>query len=108
MKVHTAYWPAFPLGQGLSESSESGMSQRLHQFWQSVLAHLDVSDAPRVWPSHNHQTGVPAWNAYDPVTGQSVHLVSEAELRTWLEELHYQDQRIAEARQADLKLLWGH
>lgn len=107
MKVHTAYWPAFSLGQGLSTSPESALAQRLCRIWQGVLAHLNVSDEPRVWASQN-QTGVPAWNAYDPITGQSVHLVSEAELRTWLEELHYQDQRIAEARQADLKLIWGH
>lgn len=107
MKVHTAYWPAFSLGQGLSASPETDWAQRLHRVWQSVLAHFNASDEPRVWPNHD-PAGTPAWNAYDPITGQSVHLVSEAELRTWLEELHYQDQRLAEARQADLKLLWGH
>lgn len=87
MGVHTAYWPT------------------MNRFWQSLLAHLDVSEEPRVWRGAD-QDGKPAWNAYDPVTGQSVHLVSEAELRTWLEELHYHEQRFAEARQADLKLLW--
>lgn len=107
MKVQTAYWPAFSLGKSQSHASESAIVQGLRRIWQNLIAHCDVSDEPRVWPSRNRD-GVPAWNAYDPVTGQSVHLVSEAELRVWLEELHYQDQRIAAARQADLKLIWGH
>lgn len=107
MKVQTAYWPAFSLGQDLAHASESGIVQGLHRVWQNLLAQFNTSDEPRVWPSQNRD-GVPAWNAYDPVTGQSVNLVSEAELRVWLEDLHYQDQRIAAARQADLKLIWGH
>ncbi|MFH7242773.1 MAG: hypothetical protein ACHWZW_07965 [Spirulina sp.] len=104
MKAHTAYWPVLTLGHGRSEST---LSQALRRVWQSLMAHLDVSDEPRVWPSSSGN-GEPAWNAYDPITGQSVYLVSEAELRTWLEDLHYQDQRIAKARQADLKLFWSH
>jgi hypothetical protein len=92
MSVHTAYWPTISW-------------PTMTRLWQSLLAHLDMSEEPRVWPRLD-QAGNPAWNAYDPVTGQSVHLLSEAELRTWLEELHYHEQRFAEARQADLKLLW--
>lgn len=71
------------------------------------MARLDVSDEPRVWPGQSWN-GEPAWNAYDPITGQSAYLVSEAELRVWLEELHYQDQRIAKTRQENLKLFWSH
>ncbi|QQE64915.1 hypothetical protein GFS31_15990 [Leptolyngbya sp. BL0902] len=101
MKVHTAYWPEL----AYSESSPSRAAEWLHRLWQLVISHVEISDEPRVWQSQSRDSA-PAWNAYDPITGQSVHLVSEVELRRWLEDLHYQDQRIAETRQADLKLLW--
>jgi hypothetical protein len=107
MKVHTAYWPGSPFGHGSSESSPSALAQTLHRAWHGLLALLNVSDEPRVWPSREGNEE-PAWNAYDPITGQSVHLVSEAELRIWLEELHYHDQQFAERQRADLKLLWMH
>lgn len=107
MKAHTAYWPVPLFGHERSEASSSPLAQALYRIWQGLLSRLDVSDEPRVWPTQE-RSGEPAWNAYDPITGQSVYLVSEAELRTWLEELHYQDQRIAKSRQADLRLLWSH
>lgn len=106
MGVHTAYWPERHLGHSQSQASESKLTQGLRQVWQEVLARLRTSDEPRVWPSRCDDP--PTWNAYDPVTGQSINLVSEAELRTWLEELHYHNQQFAEKQQADLKLLWMH
>lgn len=104
MKAHTVYWPVPTLGHGRSESA---LAQTLRRAWQGLMARLDVSDEPRVWPGQSWN-GEPAWNAYDPITGQSAYLVSEAELRVWLEELHYQDQRIAKTRQENLKLFWSH
>ena len=68
MSVHTAYWPTLSW-------------PTMTRLWQSLLAHLEMSEEPRVWRGLD-QAGNPAWNAYDPVTGQSVRLVSEAELRT--------------------------
>jgi hypothetical protein len=107
MKVSTAYWPVPTLGHRQSGHRPSLWSARLRQVWYGLMSRLDVSDEPHVWPTYS-APHPPAWNAYDPITGQSIHLVSESELRIWLEELHYREQRYARDRQAQLKLLWTH
>lgn len=44
----------------------------------------------RVWQSRD-RAGHSWWNAYDPTTGKSISLDSEAEMRMWIEERYYQD-----------------
>ena len=44
----------------------------------------------KVWQSSD-RAGHKWWNAYDPTTGNSISLDSEAEMRMWIEERYYQD-----------------
>lgn len=105
MKAATAYWPV-PLF-GRHEASASPRWAALRHLWQELVARLDVSDEPRVWPGHT-ATGQPAWNAYDPITGRSINLVSESELRIWLEDLHYNEGRYARERYELFRLMANH
>lgn len=107
MKAATAYWPVPRLGR--SESSASGAPRWavLRRLGQELVARLAVSDEPRVWPGRT-PTGQSVWNAYDPITGRSINLVSEAELRTWLEDLHYNEGRYARERYEQFRLMAKH
>lgn len=65
---------------------------RLNDIWQSVLNYFSVSSEPRVWQTQDI-TGLLQWKALDPMTGELVSYDSEAEMRSWLEERHYQYHR---------------
>lgn len=65
---------------------------RLNDIWQRVLNYFAVSSEPRVWQSQD-ATGLLQWKALDPITGESVSYDSETEMRSWLEERHYQYHR---------------
>ncbi|NJL48069.1 MAG: hypothetical protein HC929_12015 [Leptolyngbyaceae cyanobacterium SM2_5_2] len=107
MKTTTAYWPiAIPSTNALNRLNAK-LRRGFSQLWQGLQSRLDVSDEPKVWPSQHRTIAPPTWNGYDPVTGQSIYEVSEVELRTWLEELHYRDQQVAYERQQQLRLLWN-
>ncbi len=54
-----------------------------HDIWQTALAHLNSTAEPRVWQTQD-ETGQPAWSAYDPRTGKSIHQVSADRVRAWL------------------------
>ena len=58
--------------------------------WNTTLSYLAGSTEPRVWQTRD-ASGQLTWNAYDALRNQSIHRVSETELRSWLEELHYQN-----------------
>jgi hypothetical protein len=60
---------------------------KLNDLWQRAKAHFDVSSEPHVWQTQD-EFGRIAWSAYDPKTGQSIDEVSEAMMRSWLENLH--------------------
>ena len=105
MKGTTAYWPVPLFRQGTSEGKTSQLSTQLNRLWHGILARLDASDEPRVWPSSHQTAEPPTWNSYDPVTGRSIYTVSESELRTWFEELHYQDARTARYYQEQLRFM---
>ena len=61
--------------------------QKLQQFWQAVVADLKDTAEPRLWQTID-RSGHAAWNGYDPMTGRSVHHLSESDLLTWLEQRH--------------------
>lgn len=107
MKATTAYWPVPLFGQRDPSPSASPLKASLNRLWHGLMASLDTSDEPRVWPGQP-TTGQSTWNAYDPVTGKSVHLVSEAELRVWLENLHYDEGRDARDRYELSRLMANH
>jgi len=72
------------------EGSAQGQWQnQLNNFWHVTRARLLGTDAPQVWQSVSAD-GQTTWNAYDTGSQQAVYDVSEVELRTWLENLHYQ------------------
>jgi hypothetical protein len=76
---------------------------KLHDIWQLTIAHLDASAEPHVWQTQDG-AGRIMWSAYHPLTGQVIHRVTAAELRTWLEEQHYQDYAFAERKAQQLKI----
>ena len=49
--------------------------------------------------------GQTLWSAYDPATGRSIDQLSTEEMRSWLEERHYQNH-LATDRMQQLK--WQH
>lgn len=69
--------------------TQRSLNAKLTSLWQHAIAYLNASSEPRVWQSQND--GKAAWNAYDPTTKRSIKQVSMQELRTWLEERHYQN-----------------
>ncbi len=47
------------------------------------------ANEPQIW-TETDRYGNTYWHAYDPVSGRSVSLDSEAEMRAWLEQRYYQ------------------
>lgn len=68
--------------------SKLTIAAKLKSIWQTATAYLEASSEPRVWSSQD-QAGRIAWSAYDPTTKQSIHQITEQEMRVWLEERHY-------------------
>lgn len=107
----TFYWrnphynAASTVGGSLNQTQPS-WSARLSNFWHGWLASLDVSTEPRVWSTRNSQKEI-TWNAYDPMTGHGIYQVTDYDLRVWLEDLHYQDQALANCQQEWLKACWS-
>lgn len=71
---------------------QSSAWSKLNDIWQDALAYFAASSEPKVWQFQNG-SGLSQWKAYDPITGESAVCDSEAEMRTWLEERHYQYHR---------------
>ena len=75
------------------ERQTSARNQRqgkFSNFWHETMARLMGSGEPQVWQSVN-AAGQIAWNAYDASSEEAIYGVSEAEVRSWLENLHYQN-----------------
>lgn len=70
-------------------SSKSAKLSTPARLWKAFMHHLVQSRELQVWYSCD-QTGNLWWSAYDPVTGQSIDRLSEAEMRAWVEQRHYQ------------------
>ena len=62
----------------------------LNRIWQHLLTILtkDINEL-QVWQTSDH-LGNTWWNAYEPTTGRSTSLASDAEMRVWIEEGYYQ------------------
>lgn len=57
----------------------------LARLWRSVMRHWTAAPELRVWQSRTLMNRI-VWNAYDPVTGDSISVGSEAEMRLWIEQ----------------------
>lgn len=58
----------------------------LGEVWDALDVALFRDLEPRVWQTVDYE-GRSCWHAYDPETGQTIHLNSAADIRTWLEQL---------------------
>lgn len=77
-------WASFPQQDTFNQSNRSSMSW-LEQAAQFFVQRLMADAEPRVWHTCDAE-GYIWWHAHDPVTGRSLHDVSEAEMRAWIEQ----------------------
>lgn len=60
----------------------------LRRGWQRLIESFLGSNELQVWQTYD-QFGNHWWHAYDPATGRHTSVVSEQELRTWIEKRYY-------------------
>ncbi len=58
------------------------------RFWKVLSLHSIESTQLRVWHQRDREGNI-WWSAYDPITGQSVDRISEAQMRIWIEKRHH-------------------
>lgn len=61
----------------------------INKICQGFVTLINHASELKVWQSRDRK-GHTWWNAYDPTTGNSISLDSEAEMRMWIEERYYQ------------------
>ncbi|MCL1471899.1 hypothetical protein [Argonema antarcticum] len=61
----------------------------LNKFWQSLVKGIVSGKDLRVWQKSD-RSGNTEWHAYDPATGRSTCVASDAEMRMWIEQQYYQ------------------
>lgn len=60
----------------------------LGQISNFLIKFLTPSNEPKIRLSRNRYGGM-QWNAYDPITGRQACLMSEDEVRIWLDQRYY-------------------
>jgi len=65
------------------------IQQILHQAWYNLVDYFTRLPEPKVVKTSNHR-GETLWKVYDPYTNASAEFASEAEVRMWLDQRHYQ------------------
>jgi hypothetical protein len=73
-----------PLSQSTS-SAQNSLLSRLAQIWRSIIRYGTAAPELRVWQSRALLNRT-VWYAYDPMTGDSISVGSEAEMRLWIEQ----------------------
>jgi hypothetical protein len=61
----------------------------LKNLWTAIDVALLRNLEPRVWQSIDRETGKTRWHLYNPETGKTQHLNSDAEVRHWLEQIFH-------------------
>ena len=56
--------------------------------WQHLLAILIKDNDLQIWQTSD-SFGNNWWHAYDPATGRSTSVDSEADMRVWIEQRYY-------------------
>ncbi|MGA9379475.1 MAG: hypothetical protein WBV73_11970 [Phormidium sp.] len=80
-----------PLIHGVHLSGiKSKLTMFINKICERFVTLINHASEPKVWQSSD-RAGHTWWNAYDPTTGNSISLDSEAEMRMWIEERYYQD-----------------
>lgn len=60
----------------------------LKTFGQNLLVLLSQGSELRVWQTQD-RSGVIWWNVYDPMTQQTARLLSEVDVRVWIEQRYH-------------------
>jgi hypothetical protein len=68
------------------------LKERILSIWESLVVSLIQPQELRVW-SRSNRNGNIYWSAYDPISHQSIHKVSEKEILVWIENLHNRRER---------------
>ncbi len=71
-----------------SKLNTSIFGSGLTKLLQQIISTLTQEPEPRIGQVKD-SFGNTIWCVYDPITGQSARLNSEAEVRVWLEERYY-------------------
>ncbi len=58
----------------------------LRAIWNAIDIALLRNLEPRIWQTTDPQSGKLRWHLYNPSTGKTDHLNSDAEVRDWLEQ----------------------
>ncbi|MFB2934899.1 hypothetical protein ACE1B6_06435 [Aerosakkonemataceae cyanobacterium BLCC-F154] len=79
-----------PLISGLYlPAIKSKFATFINKICEGFVTLINHASELKVWQSRDRK-GHTCWNAYDPTTGKSISLDSEAEMRMWIEERYYQ------------------
>ena len=70
-------------------TSFSNLSATVIAIWQRILRASTESNEIQVWQKADCYSNI-YWQAYDPKTGESTSLSSEAEMQIWIEQHYYQ------------------
>lgn len=60
----------------------------LEKTWKALRQALFTASELQVWSQHDASGNI-TWHAFDPITGQAVHNLTEAEMRIWIEQQYY-------------------
>lgn len=71
------------------DKTQSKLSSFWYKIWQSILTVAFTKNELQVWQK-SHPDGNTEWHAYDPTTGRSICVASDAEMRIWIEQQYYQ------------------
>ncbi|WP_407900590.1 hypothetical protein [Scytonema sp. NUACC26] len=63
------------------------LKERILSIWESLVVSLMQPQELRVWSTSDRHGNI-SWSAYDPITHQSIHKISEEEIFVWIENLH--------------------
>ncbi|MBD3883495.1 hypothetical protein IFO70_17135 [Phormidium tenue FACHB-886] len=90
MKLPLSYQAYQQLELISSEKSTNKLSlgTRLNNVWQSLISYLAGSSEPHVWKTQAADGS--HWQVFDPIAQRKLTFDSEADVRVWLEERHYQ------------------
>lgn len=79
----------FPKPSSSQPASTQTNRSWLKTLWTAIDVALLRNLEPRVWHSIDQQTGKTRWHLYNPETGETQHLDSDAEVRHWLEQIFH-------------------
>lgn len=83
-RLSTPAWQHSPLADS-HDRSPSPQPSRFARAWQMLKAMLLNPMELQVWQRRDRNGNI-GWHAYDPITRRSVHDLSEAEMRIWIEQ----------------------